>query len=155
METTAAPKSLSITDIMAIIPHRPPFLLVDKAVIVEPEKKIVAYKGVTMNEPFFVGHFPGKPIMPGVLIVEALAQAACVLLLARPDLKNKLAFFMGIDGVKFRKPVGPGDMLELKVEILRAGGRVGKAKGEAFVSGELASECEFTFVVADKPAEGK
>jgi beta-hydroxyacyl-ACP dehydratase FabZ len=156
METTAAVKNLSITDIMGIIPHRPPFLLVDKAVITDPEKKITGYKGVTMNEPFFVGHFPGRPIMPGVLIIEALAQTACTLLLQRPDLKGKLAFFMGIDGVKFRKPVGPGDMLELKVEILRAGGRVGKAKGEAFVAGEMATECEFTFVVADNPAaEGK
>lgn len=156
MDTATTPKTtLTITDIMGIIPHRPPFLLVDKATIVEPEKKIVGYKGVTMNEPFFVGHFPGRPIMPGVLIIEALAQAACVLLLGRPDLQNKLAFFMGIDGVKFRKPVGPGDMLELKVEILRAGGRVGKAKGEAFVGTEMATECEFTFVVVDKPAEGK
>lgn len=155
MDTATTPKVLNIVDIMGIIPHRPPFLLVDKAVIEEPEKKITAYKGVTMNEPFFVGHFPGKPIMPGVLIIEALAQAACVLLLARPDLKNKLAFFMGIDAVKFRKPVGPGDMLELKVEILRAGGRVGKAKGEAFVNGEKATEAEFTFVVTDKPAENQ
>jgi beta-hydroxyacyl-ACP dehydratase FabZ len=157
MDSVAQPaqKTLNIIDIMAIIPHRPPFLLVDKAVIVEHEKKIVGYKGVTMNEPFFVGHFPGRPIMPGVLIIEALAQAACVLLLSREDLKGKLAYFMGIDGVKFRKPVEPGMLLELRVEILRAGGRVGKAKGEAFVNGDMATECEFTFVVADKPAENK
>lgn len=157
MDTAAQPaqKALHIRDIMAIIPHRPPFLLIDKAVITEPEKKITGYKGVTMNEPFFVGHFPGRPIMPGVLIIEALAQAACVLMLSREDLKGKLAYFMGIDGVKFRKPVEPGMMLELKVEVLRAGGRVGKAKGEAFVDGEMAAECEFTFVVADKPADGQ
>jgi beta-hydroxyacyl-ACP dehydratase FabZ len=149
--TPAAPITLGIAEIMNIIPHRPPFLLVDKAVIVEPEKKVVAHKGVTMNEPFFAGHFPGKPIMPGVLIVEAMAQAACVLLLSRKDLLDKLAFFMGIDGVKFRRPVVPGDMLEFRVEILRAGGRVGKAKGEAFVGADLAAEAEFTFVVTDKP----
>ncbi len=152
METAPATanKVLNIVDIMNTIPHRPPFLLVDRAEIVEPEKKIVGYKGVTMNEPFFVGHFPGHPIMPGVLIVESLAQTACVLMLGRPDLKNKLAFFLGIDGVKFRKPVVPGDMLELHVEILRAGGRAGKARGEAFVRGEKVTEADFTFVIADK-----
>ncbi len=148
-------KTLTIADIMRIIPHRPPFLLVDKAVIIEPEKKIIGYKGVTMNEGFFIGHFPGKPIMPGVLMVEAMAQSACVLLLARPDLTNKLAFFMGIDGVKFRRQVIPGDMLEFRIDILRAGGRVGKARGETYVGNELAAEAEFTFVVTDKPAEGQ
>jgi beta-hydroxyacyl-ACP dehydratase FabZ len=143
--------TLTITDIMEIIPHRPPFLLVDRAVIVEPEKKIVGYKGVTMNEPFFVGHFPGRPIMPGVLIIEALAQTACVLMLRRPDLKGKLAFFMGIEEAKFRKPVVPGDLLELRIEVLRAGGRVGKVRGEAFVGGEMTTEANFTFIITERP----
>ena len=136
--TQAPPMTLTITDIMEIIPHRPPFLLVDRAVIVEPEKKIVGYKGVTMNEPFFVGHFPGRPIMPGVLIIEALAQTACVLMLRRPDLKGKLAFFMGIEEAKFRKPVVPG-------------GRVGKVRGEAFVGGEMTTEANFTFIITERP----
>jgi beta-hydroxyacyl-ACP dehydratase FabZ len=146
----AAAKTLTAVDIMNIIPHRYPILMVDRAVIVEPDKKITGYKSVSGNEPFFQGHFPGHPIMPGVLIVEALAQSACVLLLGKPELQNKLAFFMGIDGVKFRKPVVPGDQLELRVEILRAGGRVGKARGEAFVNNEVVTEAEFTFAVVDK-----
>jgi beta-hydroxyacyl-ACP dehydratase FabZ len=142
--------TLTTTDIMGLIPHRPPFLLVDRAMIVEEEKKIIGYKGVTMNEPFFLGHFPGRPIMPGVLIIEALAQTACVLMLRRPDLKDKLAFFMGIEEAKFRKPVVPGDLLELRIEILRAGGRVGKARGEAFVGGELVTEAAFTFIITER-----
>ena len=148
METT--PQTFTIVDIMKAIPHRYPILMIDKAVITEPQKKITGYKSVSGNEPFFQGHFPGRPIMPGVLIVEAMAQSACVLFLSRPDLKDKLAFFMAIDGVKFRKPVVPGDQLELRVEILRAGGRVGKAKGEAFVNNEPVTEAEFTFAIVDK-----
>jgi 3-hydroxymyristoyl/3-hydroxydecanoyl-(acyl carrier protein) dehydratase len=104
-----------------------------------------------MNEPFFVGHFPGRPIMPGVLIIEALAQTACVLMLRRPDLKGKLAFFMGIEEAKFRKPVVPGDLLELRIEVLRAGGRVGKVRGEAFVGGEMTTEANFTFIITERP----
>jgi beta-hydroxyacyl-ACP dehydratase FabZ len=150
----AAPQTFSSVEIMKIIPHRYPILMVDKAVVVEPDKKIIGYKCVSGNEPFFQGHFPGHPIMPGVLIVEAMAQTACVLLLGKPELKDKLAFFMGIDGVKFRRPVIPGDVLEMRVEILRAGGRVGKARGETFVQGEKATEAEFTFAVVDKQAPG-
>jgi beta-hydroxyacyl-ACP dehydratase FabZ len=149
-----APVTLTQIDIMKVIPHRHPLLLVDRAVIHEPEKKITGWKSVSGNEPVFQGHFPGQPIMPGVYIVEAMAQTACVLLLGRPDLKGKVAFFMGIDGVKFRKPVVPGDQLELRVDILRAGGRIGKARGEAYVNNEIAAEAEFTFAVVDKP-EGK
>jgi beta-hydroxyacyl-ACP dehydratase FabZ len=150
--TPAPAKALESVDIMKIIPHRYPILLVDRAVIVEPDKKITGYKSVSGNEPFFQGHFPGRPIMPGVLIVEAMAQAACILMLRKPEMKDKLAFFMGIDGVKFRKPVLPGDQLELRVEITRAGGRVGKARGEAFVRDEKVTEAEFTFAVVDKEA---
>jgi beta-hydroxyacyl-ACP dehydratase FabZ len=155
MENTATPsgqagRRMSSVDIMKIIPHRYPILLVDQAEIVEPDKKIIGYKSVAGNEAVFQGHFPGRPILPGVFIVESMAQTACVLLLGKPELKNKLAFFMGIDGVKFRKPVLPGDQLELHVEILRASGRVGKARGEAFVRGEKVTEAEFTFAVVDQ-----
>lgn len=149
---TQTQRHLTIQDIMGIIPHRYPILMIDKATILEIDKKIIGYKSVSGNEPFFQGHFPGQPIMPGVLIVEAMAQTACVLMLSKPELKNKLAFFMGIDAVKFRKPVVPGDQLELKVDILRGGGRVGKARGEAFVNGELTTEAEFTFAVVEKSA---
>ena len=121
MDTATAPKTLNITDIMGIIPHRPPFLLVDKAVIVKPEKKIAAYKGVTMNEPFFAGHFPGKPIMPGVLMIEAIAQAGGALLLTEysdEDRASKLMVFTGIDDCKFRRPVVPGDQVRIEVSVL-------------------------------------
>ena len=144
-----ASRKLTALDVMKAIPHRYPILMIDKAEIVEVDKKITGFKSVTGNEPFFQGHFPGRPIMPGVLIVEAMAQTACVLFLEKPENKNKLAFFMGIDKVKFRKPVVPGDQLELKVEILRAG-RMGKAKGEAFVDGVLVTEAEFMFAIVDK-----
>ena len=144
-----ASRKLTALDVMKAIPHRYPILMIDKAEIVEVDKKITGFKSVSGNEPFFQGHFPGRPIMPGVLIVEAMAQTACVLFLEKPENKNKLAFFMGIDKVKFRKPVVPGDQLELKVEILRAG-RMGKAKGEAFVDGVLVTEAEFMFAIVDK-----
>jgi beta-hydroxyacyl-ACP dehydratase FabZ len=147
--TESAPVTLTAVDIMNAIPHRYPILMVDKAVITEPEKKITGYKAVSGNEPFFQGHFPGRPIMPGVLIVEAMAQTACILFFAKPGMKDKLAFFMGIDGVKFRKPVVPGDMLELRVEILRSG-RMGKARGEAYVNNEKTTEAEFMFAIVDK-----
>lgn len=145
----AAPRTLTAVDIMNAIPHRYPILMIDRAVITEPEKKITGFKSVSGNEPFFQGHFPGRPIMPGVLIVEAMAQSACVLFLSKPDLKDKLAFFMGIDKVKFRKPVVPGDQLELRVEVLR-GGRVGKCRGEAYVNNEIVTEAEFMFAIVDK-----
>lgn len=150
---TDTPRTLTAVDILNTIPHRYPILMIDTAEIVEPEKRITGYKCVSGNEPFFQGHFPGRPIMPGVLIVEAMAQTACVLFLCKPEMKDKLAFFMGIDKVKFRKPVVPGDRLELRVEILR-GGRVGKAKGEAYVNGGLVTEAEFMFAIVDK-AEAK
>jgi beta-hydroxyacyl-ACP dehydratase FabZ len=150
--TQTYPMSLDAVQIMNIIPHRYPIIMVDKAVIHEPKKKITGYKSVAGNEPVFTGHFPGRPIMPGVLIVEAMAQTACILLLIDPEMKDKLAFFMGIDGVKFRKPVVPGDQLEMRVEVLRAGGRIGKCRGEAFVNNEKVTEAEFTFAVVDKEA---
>src|SRR5579872_3803275 len=108
------------------IPHRFPFLLIDRVTITDPEKSAVGLKCVSGNEPFFQGHFPEHAIMPGVLIVEALAQVACALFLSRPELKNKLAFFMGMEEIKFRKPVVPGDRLELKIELLKMRDRFGK-----------------------------
>jgi 3-hydroxyacyl-[acyl-carrier-protein] dehydratase len=136
--TTPAPvpvRTMNILQIMDAIPHRFPFLLIDHLDVIEEGKRAIARKCVTMNEQFFQGHFPGHPIMPGVLIVEAMAQAACALMFSRPEFKNKLAFFMGMEEIKFRKPVGPGDVLLLDVEMLRAGGRAGKAKGVATVNG--------------------
>ncbi|MFH1380343.1 MAG: UDP-3-O-acyl-N-acetylglucosamine deacetylase [bacterium] len=143
-------KLLGLSEIQAIIPHRFPFLMIDRVKIIKELQTAVGYKYVSGNEQFFQGHFPGKPVMPGVLMIEAMAQTACVLFLSRPDLKNKLAFFMGIDKVKFRKPVEPGVVLELKVDVLRARERGGKVRGEAFVDGVLVSEAEIIFAIVDK-----
>jgi len=132
------------------IPHRFPFLLIDKVTITEPDKSAVGIKCVSGNESFFQGHFPEHAIMPGVLIVESMAQVACALFLSKPEAKNKLAFFMGMEEIKFRKPVVPGDRLELKVEILQMRARFGKAKGEAYVEGQLTTEATFTFAIVDK-----
>lgn len=151
METTAPTvlRTLDINQIKKAIPHRYPFLLVDKVDIVEENKKAVGTKNVTANEPFFAGHFPDYPVMPGVLIIEALAQTACVLLLSQGGLDGKLGMFMGINEAKFRVPVVPGNVLKLHVEMLRSG-RVGKFRGEAYVDGKLACEGEMTFAVVDK-----
>jgi 3-hydroxyacyl-[acyl-carrier-protein] dehydratase len=140
--------------IQKILPHRPPFLLVDRVVLLEPGKRLVAWKGVTMNEPFFVGHFPGKPVMPGVLILEALAQA-CGLLAMKSiapgeDVKDKVTFLMSIDGAKFRRPVVPGDRLELHVEIVKRKGAIWRQKGAAVVDGQTVAEAEFMAMLADR-----
>lgn len=140
--------------IQKILPHRPPFLLVDRVVLLEPGRRLVAWKAVTMNEPFFVGHFPGKPVMPGVLILEALAQA-CGLLAMKSiapgeDVKDKVTFLMAIDGAKFRRPVVPGDRLELHVEIVKRKGAIWKQKGTAIVDGQAVAEAEFMAMLADR-----
>ncbi|MEW6558063.1 MAG: UDP-3-O-acyl-N-acetylglucosamine deacetylase [Elusimicrobiota bacterium] len=145
-------KVLDIDEIKTIIPHRFPFLFIDKVIFVEPEKRAVGIKNVSAGEPFFQGHFPEKPIMPGVLIVEALAQTSCVLFLSKPELKNKkLAYFMSINNVKFRKPVLPGDILYLDIEVVKAKQVTGVVKGCAYVDGKVVTEAEFTFMLVDKP----
>lgn len=143
-------KILNSAQIQQIIPHRYPILMIDRIKLSADPKKATGYKAVSGNEPFFQGHFPGQPIMPGVLIVEAMAQTSCVMFLSRPSLRNCLAYFMGIDKVKFRKTVIPGDVLELKVEVIRDSGRKGKVRGEAFVDGKLAAEAEFMFIIVDR-----
>ena len=140
---------LDIKEIMKTIPHRYPFLLIDRVIELEEGKRAVAIKNVTMNEPQFTGHFPGIPIMPGVLIVEALAQVGCVMALRQPSAEGKIVLFAGIDGVRFRRPVVPGDQLRLEVETLWVRGPLGKMKGKATVNGEVAAEGEFTFSLAD------
>lgn len=157
MTTEAAPqqpkaiRTLEINAIRKAIPHRYPFLLVDKVEVLEEDKKAVGTKCVTINEPFFNGHFPDHPIMPGVLILEALAQTACVMLLSKGGFENKIAYFMGIDEAKFRGPVFPGCVLKLHIEVLRLG-RAGKFRGEAYVDGKLTTEAEMTFALVDKAA---
>jgi 3-hydroxyacyl-[acyl-carrier-protein] dehydratase len=140
---------LDITLIQEIIPHRPPFLLVDKILELEPGKRAVGLKNVTMNEPFFVGHFPGYPVMPGVLIVEALAQVGSVSMLAVEENRGKLGFFAGIDGFRFRGQVKPGDTLLLEVEITRLKGPIGKGKATARVGDTVVAEGELMFALSD------
>lgn len=144
---------LDITRVMAAIPHRYPMLLVDRVAELIPDRSITAIKAVTINEGFFQGHFPGRPIMPGVLIVEAMAQAAGILAVESLGLagSGKLVYFMSIDGVKFRKPVEPGVLLTLEAEFVQKRARVCKFAGKARIDGELAAECEFTAMIADPP----
>ncbi|MEN9410232.1 MAG: 3-hydroxyacyl-[acyl-carrier-protein] dehydratase FabZ [Pseudomonadota bacterium] len=146
MTETAAPLSADLDLIQRIIPHRYPFLLVDKVRDIVVNESCVGIKNVTINEPQFTGHFPGMPIFPGVMIIEAMAQTSGILVGLSMDLVDKQAkvFFMGVDGVKFRRKVVPGDVLELHVKALRGGGRVWKFEGRAMVEGELA--CEATFM---------
>lgn len=139
--------SLGIKEIQEILPHRYPFLLVDKIEELEEGKKAVGYKNVTMNEYFFQGHFPEEPVMPGVLIVEALAQVGAVALLSKEEYKGKIAYFGGINKAKFRRKVVPGDVLKLEVEMIKMKGPAGVAKGIATVNGEKACEAEMMFAV--------
>jgi len=141
---------LDFEAIKKAIPHRFPFLLIDRVTITEPDKTATGIKCVSGNEPFFQGHFPDRAIMPGVLIVEAMAQVACAMFLSKPEAKNKLAFFMGMEEIKFRKPVVPGDRMELKIEMLKMRDKFGKAKGEAYVEGKLVTEAIFSFAIVDK-----
>ena len=144
--TDNAPLSADIDLIQRIIPHRYPFLLIDKVRDIVPNETAVGIKNVTFNEPHFQGHFPGAPIMPGVTIIEALAQTAAVMVGVSEGLadKNMLVYFMAIEKAKFRRKVVPGDVLELKVTVKRGGGKVWKFEGVATVEGEMAAQAEFT-----------
>jgi 3-hydroxyacyl-[acyl-carrier-protein] dehydratase len=154
--TEAAAGPLDIRAVMAALPHRYPMLLVDRVESLDPDKGIVAIKAVTINEPFFQGHFPGRPIMPGVLIVEALAQAAGVLAVESLGLagSGKLVYFMAIESAKFRAPVEPGVLLRLEVEFVQKRATVCKFAGRASVDGKLAAEANFTAMIADPPPAG-
>jgi UDP-3-O-[3-hydroxymyristoyl] N-acetylglucosamine deacetylase/3-hydroxyacyl-[acyl-carrier-protein] dehydratase len=142
---------LDIEGILKVMPHRYPLLLIDRILDLEPEKKVVAIKNVTINEPFFNGHFPGHPIMPGVLIVEAMAQAGGVLMLnMMEDPESKVAYFMSMDGVKFRQPVGPGDQLRFEVEMLSFRRNTARLQGKAFIDDTVVTEATFMAAVVDK-----
>lgn len=144
---------ITIEEIMALIPHRYPFLLVDRVIDLEPGESITAIKNVTMNEPHFIGHFPDKPIMPGVLIVEAMAQASAIMVAKGfGDDKNRLVYFMTIENAKFRKPVVPGDTVHLVVRKVQNRGNVWKCAGEALVNGQKVAEASFSAMVVDAPA---
>ncbi len=138
---------MDIKQIQEIIPHRYPFLLVDKVEDIIPGKKAVGYKNVTMNEYFFQGHFPEEPVMPGVLIIEALAQTGAVAILSLEKYKGKIAYFGGINKARFKKKVVPGDILKLEVEISRMKGNVGIGEALAWVNGEKACEAELIFAI--------
>lgn len=140
-------KSLTAAEIAEILPHRYPFALVDRIEDYEPGKWAKGIKCVTMNEGFFQGHFPGHPVMPGVLIIEALAQTGAVAMLSLPENKGKIAFFGGIKQARFKRQVEPGDVLELNCEIIETKGPIGTGKAEARVNGELAARAELTFAI--------
>ena len=146
---------MDIRRVMAALPHRYPMLLVDRVASLVPSQSIHAIKAVSMNEPFFQGHFPGRPIMPGVLIVEAMAQAAGVLVVDSLGLaySGKLVYFMSIDGAKFRTPVEPGCLLDLHVEVTQMRGAVCKFAGRALIDGKLAAEANFVAMIADPPKD--
>jgi UDP-3-O-[3-hydroxymyristoyl] N-acetylglucosamine deacetylase/3-hydroxyacyl-[acyl-carrier-protein] dehydratase len=146
------PSSLTIDQIQKIMPHRYPFLLVDRILSLDPGKSVVGIKNVTINEPFFVGHFPSGPVMPAVLIIEAMAQVGGVMLLSMlENPESKLVYFMGIDKAKFRKPVVPGDQIRFELEMIKLRMKTCKMKGKAYVDDALVAEAELMSAVVDKP----
>ncbi len=150
------PTVLDIQQIMALMPHRYPFLLIDRVIELEPRKRIVAIKNVTVNEPQFMGHFPGIPIMPGVLMIEAIAQAGGALLMSEiPDREEKLMMFTGIDGAKFRRAVVPGDQLRIEVTVLNWRMTAVKMLGKATVEGKLACEATATCMIVPRTPKSK
>jgi 3-hydroxyacyl-[acyl-carrier-protein] dehydratase len=147
---TATVDVVDINTIKSLIPHRYPFLLVDRVTSIEPGVRAKGYKNLTANEQFFEGHFPFKPIMPGVLMVEALAQLGCIALLMKEEWRGKLGVFTGIDGFRFRTMATPGDRLDLEVELLKIKGPIGKLKATARVGDQIACEGEISFAMIDK-----
>jgi 3-hydroxyacyl-[acyl-carrier-protein] dehydratase len=148
--------TFAIQEIMDFLPHRYPFLLIDRIVEFEPARRVVALKNVTINEPFFQGHFPGAPIMPGVLVIESMAQAGAVLMLSEmADRHSKLVVFTGIDKAKFRRSVNPGDQLRIEVDVVSFRPRAGKMEGKAYVDGKLACEATLTCMVVPRAQEAK
>jgi beta-hydroxyacyl-ACP dehydratase FabZ len=142
---------MDVRRILELLPHRYPFLLVDRVLEVQGSQRIVGLKNVTINEPFFQGHFPGHPIMPGVLIIEAMAQTGGLLLMEQiPDRESKVVYFMALDALKFRKPVVPGDQLRLEVEMLQFRGKIARMKGIATVDGKVVAEAEMMAGLVDR-----
>ncbi|MDO7789042.1 3-hydroxyacyl-ACP dehydratase FabZ [Desulforamulus aquiferis] len=144
---------LDINAIQQILPHRYPILLVDRILELEEGKRVVGIKNVSVNEPFFQGHFPGYPVMPGVLIIEAMAQVGAVAILSMPAYAGRIALFAGIDNARFRRQVIPGDTLRIEVEVIKLRGTIGKSKARAYVGEELATEAELMFAIAKKEDE--
>ncbi|MEN4052171.1 MULTISPECIES: 3-hydroxyacyl-ACP dehydratase FabZ [Sulfurimonas] len=147
---------MDVMDIQKILPHRYPFLLVDRVTELNPKESIIAYKNVSISEPVFEGHFPGHPIYPGVMILEGMAQAGGILAFKSMDdvteeeIQNKVVYFMSIDKAKFRSPVKPGDKLEYKISVIKNKGAIWLLKGEAYVDGKLTSEAELKAMIVDK-----
>ena len=142
---------MSIEDIMKVLPHRYPFLLVDRIIEVEEKKRIVGIKNVTINEPFFQGHFPGFPVMPGVLIIEAMAQVGGMLMMGgMEDAAQKVVYFISLDNVRWRRPVKPGDQIRFEIDVVQIRGHVCKMRGLAKVDGELAAEADMAAMVRDR-----
>ena len=152
MTAESGPLALDIQAILEVLPHRQPLLLVDRILQLEPGKRAVGLKNVSANEPHFVGHFPGQPLMPGVLILEAMAQVGALLMLHTPEHRGKLALFAGVDSCRFRRRVVPGDQLRLEVTVTRLRGNFGKEVAVATVDGEAAAEAELLFTLTERSA---
>lgn len=142
---------LDIEEILSCVPHRYPMLLIDRVCELEPGKRVVALKNVTINEPFFQGHFPAQPVMPGVLILEAMAQAGAMLMLNAPELKGTISFLTTVDNAKFRRPVVPGDQIVIYAEMWRLRGKMGKIKAHANVGDAVCAEAELGFMLSARP----
>ena len=148
-KSSHVPSNLDVEGIQKILPHRYPFLFVDRIENLEPGKRAIGYKLVSVNDYYFQGHFPGHPVMPGVLIMEALAQVGGVIMLSMPEMQGKIAYFMSVDYCKFRQTVVPGDELRMEVEVLRCRAKTGQCAGRAYVKDKLVCEAEVKFAIVD------